>query len=64
MTELPELHDHIKLIWSSSYRWRENEGSIEFALESAVGDVWFPLCMAPEKVQSLVFKWVKMGIMR
>lgn len=61
MKDLPELHELIRPMWSSSYKWRENKGSIEFALDTSEGDIWFPICMAPVKIETFVRKWRKLG---
>ena len=57
MKELTDLADLVRNIWSPSRKWRLNDGLIEFSIETACGDAWFPVWNAPSHVEELVNTW-------
>lgn len=61
MKILEDLSLEVKKMWPHSDLWRENNGNIEFSLESIDGREWFHYCMAPQRIANYINCWIAAG---
>ena len=61
MQDINDLKELCKS-WNSPCDWRVNCGMPEFGLKCSGGMIeWFPYYRAPERIEKLVVKWMRLG---
>jgi hypothetical protein len=56
---LYDLEEEVRKIWPSFKKWRSYRGDTQWSLETTFGDEWFPIFLAPKKVEKYVRAYLK-----